>query len=206
MNDVAAIVIGTQPDRVRAIAEREAVAVAEAATLAGVPALAARVDAPLLWLVESGATPAAGALAALREPGRTPAVSLPVDADGAPVEEVLGRFTDDTAGVIDAVSRGRVPLRHTHVLSMLVRRDAVLEQRPPDVARLGRYAGSEWTARLFAAEPGMLVPSSTVRVGDVSPGAPLDAIRMARTGVWRRGETLRELHRSAFAARRRARG
>jgi hypothetical protein len=78
----------------------------------------------------------------------------------------------------------------------------VLEHAPPDPAALGRYAGTEWTARVFARRSGMLVPASTVRPSDWRPGTPRDAVRMARTGVWRRGETLRELQRSVVAGRR----
>jgi hypothetical protein len=47
----------------------------------------------------------------------------------------------------------------------------------------------------------MLIPASTVVVGADVRGSLRDALRMARTGVWRRGETLRELHRSAVGGR-----
>ena len=196
MSGVAAIAFGQRADWNEAAARErlsEAVAVA---SLADVRDAAERVGAPLVWLLDSGAAPADGALQALVDAAHTPAVSMPVDEHGAPVEPLLGRFTEsDKAAMLDAASRGRVPLRHTRVVSMLVDRATLLEHHAPDVAGLGPYAGSEWTARVFARTRGMLVPSSTVRVA--SPGATSlrHALRMARTGVWRRGETLRELER-----------
>jgi hypothetical protein len=198
MSDVAAVIVGTRPDRVPGGDVRE---VAQATTLAEIRSAAERLRAPMLWLLDASASPANGALAALLESGDAPAVSLPVDGFGAPVGTLLGRFADSTSAVTDAVGRGGVPLRHTHVVSMVIPRSTVLEHPPPDVARLGRYAGSEWTARVFARSPGMLVPGSTVEVAGSAPGSPVEALRMARTGVWRRGETLRELHRSVLAAR-----
>ena len=118
------------------------------------------------------------------------------------MEPELGRFTEsDVPGILDAVRVRRVPLRHTYVISMLVRTDVVREHEPPDPARFGRYAGSEWTARVFAGRPGMLVPASRVRVVSRPPGALHHALRMARTGVWGRRETARELQRSLLRGR-----
>ena len=202
MSDVAAVVIGPGPDRVRGLVARSLAEVVAVPSLAELPAAAARVRAPLLWLLDSSATPFDGALDALLEQGHDPAVSLPVDDSGSPAEPELGRFTEsDVPGILDAVSARRVPLRHTYVISMVVRTEAVRQQRPPDPARFGRYAGSEWTARLFADTPGMLVPASRVRVAPRARGSLGHALRMARTGVWRRGEALRELERSVLPGR-----
>jgi hypothetical protein len=202
VSEVAAIVIGPQPERAHALTGDRAAEVATAPSLGDLPDLARTVRAPLLWLLDSGATPREGALDALLEQAYDPAVSLPVDELDSPVEPVLGRFTEsDRHGMLEAVSRCRVPLRHTFVVSLLIRREVVLEHPPPDPARFGRYAGTEWTARVFAGKPGMLIPASRVRVGSSAPGALQHALRMARTGVWRRGETLRELQRALLAAR-----
>jgi hypothetical protein len=201
MSAIAAIVVGPHDDWRSFGAGVEPAAVARVESLAGVRDAARGLDAPLVWVVDSGAMPSEGALGALVESGYLPAVSMPVDEGGEPVEAVLGRLAEaDKDTVVEAVSRRCVPLRHTHVVSLLVAREAVVEQPPPD-ASLGRYAGSEWTARLFAAAPGMLVTTSTVRPRDWRPGSPRDALRMARTGVWWRGETLLELRRSVTAGR-----
>jgi hypothetical protein len=129
-------------------------------------------------------------------------VSLPVDDAGSPLEPELGRFTEhDVPGILDAVRLRRVPLRHAYVISMLVPADLVREHEPPDPARYGRYAGSEWTARVFAAKPGMLVPASRVRVASRAPGSIQHALRMARTSVWGRRETAVELRRSVLRGR-----
>jgi hypothetical protein len=156
-------------------------------------------DAPtsLLWLLDSTATPAPDALDALLEHAPGPAASLPVDRAGNAVVTLMGRITEqDVPGILDAVGRRRLPLRHTHVTSLLVERDVVLELPPPDPDRFGWYAGREWTSRLFARRRGWLVPASRVEVGGPAVGAPRHVLRAARSGGWRRGETLRELQRS----------
>jgi hypothetical protein len=198
VSDVAAVLIG--PERPRA-GDLPA-DVVTVPSLGQVRDAAARVNAPLLWLLDSNALPLDGALDALLESGCDPAVSLPVDAGGAPLEPELGRFTEsDVPGILDAIRVRRVPLRHTYVISMLVRIDVVRELEPPDQARYGSYAGSEWTARVFAGRPGMLIPASRVRVVSRAPGSLHHALRMARTGVWGRRETAVELRRSLLRGR-----
>ena len=150
---------------------------------------------PLLWLVDARATPAPDALDALQAAGTTPAVSLPVDRGGVAVERLLGRFTGDDEALVAAAQRRQVPLRHTHVVSMLVEREAALAIAPPDPARFGAYAGSEWTDRLFARCGGMLIPASVVLAGPEPRPSPRAALRTMRAGAWRRRETLRELSR-----------
>jgi hypothetical protein len=152
---------------------------------------------PLLWLLDVGAAPSDDTLAALLQHAPGPAASLPVDAQGRPIEALMGRVTEaDVGGILAAVERHRLPLRHTHVTSLLVERDLVLDLPPPDPRRFGWYAGAEWTARLFGRRRGMLVPASRVRVDDCPAGSPLHALRAARSARWRKSETLRELHRS----------
>jgi hypothetical protein len=206
VTDVAALVIGGRGDCLPAIG-REAVAdVVTLPSLANVVTAAAEARAALLWLIDSGAMPAEGSLQWLLDAGCDLCVSLPVDREGRPVEPLIGRFTEnDVPGILEAASKHRVPLRHTYVISLLARRETVIAAASPDAARFGRYAGSEWTARLFSRQPGMLVPSSTVRAPVLRAGRPQHALRMARTGMWSRGEALREFHRCAVGPFARAR-
>jgi hypothetical protein len=156
-------------------------------------------DAPtrLVWLLDRDATASQGALAALLAHAPGPAASLPVDALDRPIVPLMGRVTEsDANGILDAVARRRLPLRHTPVTSLLVERELVLDVPPPDPQRYGWYAGAEWTARLFARRRGMLVPASRVRVDVCPAGSPRHVLRVARSASWRKGETLRELHRS----------
>jgi hypothetical protein len=157
---------------------------------------------PLVWLLDAEAEPANDALVALLEHAPGPAASLPVDRLGQPLEPLLGRIKDwDLGSILQAVERHRLPLRHIQLTSLLVDRELVLDLPPPDPRRFGWYAGVEWTARLFARKRGMLVPASRVRVDDCAAGSPLHLVRMARSASWRKGETLRELHRSVVNGR-----
>ena len=192
MSDVTAVILGAA-GRPAAGGVASVVAVPSLDALARV---AGQTATGLLWLLDSRAQPSQDTLPALLEHVEAPAASLPVDERGEPAEPLLGRFTEsDVPGVLSAVANRRVPLRHTYLLSLLVERELVTALAPPDPDRFGRYAGSEWTARLFAQRRGMLVPASRVRVGALAARAPGPALRMARAGVWRRGETLRELQR-----------
>ena len=172
-------------------------------SLREVTEVASKAQSPYVWLLDSDAVPTEAALDTLLDADCGLAASLPVDAHGRPVEPLLGRFTEtDVPGILEAAALRRVPLRHVHVTSLLAPRDVVTAERPPDSARFGRYAGSEWTSRLFAHQAGMLVPRSRVRAPALKTGHPIHAIRMARTGVWGRGEAARELHRSLVGHRR----
>jgi len=202
VNDVAAVVIGPQPERLRSLVGDRVAEVVTAASLGDLREAASGVRSPRLWLLDSAATPCDGAFEALLAQAPDPLVSLPVDDLDEPVQPELGRFTEsDLPGMLDAVGSRRVPLRHSYVISLLIRRDAVLEHDPPDPRRLGRYAGTEWTARVFARTPGMLIPASRVRVGSRARGSLHHALRMARAGVWMRGETVRELSRTVLPSR-----
>lgn len=164
--------------------------------LDALPEAAAAADAPLLWLLAEGVRPGPGALDALLRHAPGPAASLPVDGRDRPVLAVMGRLPErDAEGILAAIERRCLPLRHTHLVSLLVERDSVLELAAPDPDRFGRYAGCEWTARLFARRRGMLVPASRVSVEETRPGSPLHLRRVARAAGWRKGETVRELQR-----------
>jgi hypothetical protein len=158
---------------------------------------AGRAEEPLLWLLDKEATPSERALAVLLEHAPGPVASLPVDEHGHAVEPLMGRTTEsDVDGILDAAIRHQLPLRHIALTSLLVERDLVLELAAPDPRRFGRYAGAEWTARLFEQRRGMLVPASRVRAGEWVAGSPIHVLRTARRAKWRTGETVRELHRA----------
>ena len=201
MSDVTVIAIGARRER---LPDGGQAGVVEIAGLAELLDAATRAATPLVWLLDASATPSASTLPALLEHPDAPAASLPVDSDGVPVESALGRIDDDDPDTLLArIMERRVPLRHTTVTSLLVERELVVAVTPPDPDRFGRYAGTEWTARLFARRPGMLVPASRVELATPRAGSPLAAVRMARSGIWRRGETLRELHRVTVGRARR---
>ena len=194
MSDVTAVMLGAAGRRP---APGGVASVMEVSSLDALADTAREAATGLLWLLDASAQPSEETLPALLELAEAPAASLPVDERDAPVEPLLGRFTEsDVPGILSAAANRCVPLRHTYLISLLVERDLVTMLAPPDPDRFGRYAGSEWTARLFARRRGMLVPASRVRVGALAARAPGPALRMARTGVWRRGETLRELQRA----------
>jgi hypothetical protein len=178
LSDVTRLVVA-QPSLARLRAEAEAAA------------------SDLLWLVDESATTTDETLPALIESGLVPAASLPIDERGEPVEAAVGRFaTAEPAPLLEAAQQRRVPMLHTPVTSLLVTCASVLEIAPPDPSRFGRWAGSEWTGRLFARHPGSLVPASRVQVRAPGRGAPAAALRTARAAGWGRGETLRALYGS----------
>ena len=150
------------------------------------------------WLLDPLAQPLDGAWEALMEHAPGPAASLPVDPRGRPREDLVGRFIeDDIEGLLTGVRQRAVPLRHIGLLSLLVTREHVRELDPPDHDRYGPYAVNEWTARLFARHPAVLVPASRVCVADVRQSSLRGAVRFARQGVWMKGEVVRELSRAA---------
>lgn len=174
--------------------------IAETISIASVAQLheaAGRAAAPLLWVLDANAVPSPGALPALIEAGHRPAFSLPVNEAGAPAERLLGRIGgSDNEAVLAAVRRRQVPMHHSSLVSLLVDRATVLSLAPPRPDHYGRYASTEWTARLLAAHPGVLVPASKVRAVDPPKGGLLAALRLMSTGTWRRGEAIRELGRA----------
>ena len=172
-------------------------AVLDAPSMSEITEVARAASTPLVWLLEAGAEPQAGALEALLAHAEAPAASLPVSAAGRVDPMRLGRVADADAEAVIAAAKARVvPLRHIPVTSLLVERKRVAELAPPDAARLGPHAGSEWSARLFATAPGCLVPASRVHAARCGGGSLGEVIRMERTGVWSRGETVRALRRA----------
>lgn len=153
----------------------------------------------LVWVLGPGARPLPDTLQALLDAGHDPAASLPVDAAGEPVERAMGRFVEhDPAALLEAASEHRVPLRRAPVTSLLLRRETVVEAAPPMPGRFGAYAGDEWTGRLFARHPAVLVPASRVQLDPRPAGGARHALRAARAGGWGKGETLRELYRNVI--------
>lgn len=201
MAEVTAVLVGVRAGRQHALDRSGAEKIVTVPSLDRLREAASNAMTPLLWIVDARAMPSDRTLPALRE-ASDPVASLPVDRSGTPVEPLLGRFLEsDVAGMLDGIGRRVVPLRHTFVLSLLVERELALALEPPDTARFGPYAGTVWTARLFAARRGLLMPESRVRI-DASPPASLrHGLRVARTGVWQRGEALRELYRCASPLR-----
>ena len=173
------------------------------ADLARVRDAAERATTPRLWLLAAGAIPSDGALPALGGDPESPTVSLPVDGAGEPADAWIGSFADgDIDALVAATRRRRVPLRFTPVYSLLVSRELVLGHGPADPARFGPYADIEWTARLFSARPGVLVPSSTVTVPPrAHPPALRALLRLGPQSGLRHTDRLRQL-RLARAARR----
>ena len=197
MSGVAALIFGGSQEPLAAEVEPRVTELLLAASLAEVRASAAGAEAELLWVLAADVRPTPEALERLLEAGRRPAVSLPVDSEGAAVERLIGRFAeDDVEAILEAARARQVPLRHTQVLSLLIERQALLDEDPPDPGRVGPYAGTEWTARLFAKRRGYLVPASRVETARNAPVSVLSAAHMARAGVWGRGETISELGRA----------
>jgi hypothetical protein len=196
---VTAVIAGPRRTAARAGAGGDQVEeIVEIPTLAHVRGTAERASTELLWLLDGAAAPTPETLPALLGAGAVPAASLPIDGHGEPIEGAIGRFrqTGAPAALLEAAAARRIPLRHTFVTSLVVDRRSVLDIAPPDPTRFGRYAGSEWTGRLFALHPAVLVPASRVRVDGLGRAAPPEVLRAARAGGWGRGETLRELYRS----------
>lgn len=164
---------------------------------------ALRSGAELLWWLEG--VPAPGALGRLlevaRSPGAPPVVTgLVVDGAGRPVDRLTPRGKQlDIEALLGSAAQRRLPVRYAELAHTLVARAAV-ERHGPPLVRYGRYAAQEWTARILAGGSGWLVPASRATVEDDRdpPGGVRDlpaTLRMARTGVWSRGEVMR-----AFAA------
>jgi hypothetical protein len=194
---VAAVVVGQRSECEPALPIDRLAGLEKVGSAADISGAARRAAAGLLWLLDSGATPAPNALDGLLDAAYEPAAGLPVDERGEPVEAAVGRFAEtDVPGLLREIGERRVPLRHIKLASLLVPRDAVLAIEPPDPSRFGAYSTVEWTSRLFREKQGMLVPASRVQVTHCSERRPIDAVRVARACGWGKGETLRELVRS----------
>jgi hypothetical protein len=197
VSDVTAISIGAGRHAIPSDGLADLVAIPD---LGGLQDAAGRCRTQFLWLVDARAVPWPTTLPALLDHADAPAASVPVDAQGSLVDTAVGRVADDDAAlVLERVAERRVPMRHTTVTSLLIECELVASIASPNPRRFGTYAGSEWTGRLFARRRGMLVPASRVRVENAPAGSPVHVLRTARSAGWRRGETLRELHRSVMS-------
>lgn len=169
-------------------------------SIAEIAGVVARARGERVWLLDARAAPAPDALERLAEHDDVAAASLVVGGDGAIREPFVGRpRQDDEPALLAGAARRRLPLRHLPIVSLLVAREAASAFGAPDVERLGAYAGAAWSAALFARVGGALVPASRVRFCGPPPSSLLHLPAMARTGVWGRGETLRELRRALGA-------
>ena len=158
---------------------------------------AASESTPLVWFLDAKASPRKDTLQHLLNFAPRPAASLAVDTRDRPIEALLGGVVRaDLEQILSAIKECAIPLRHIHPTSILVPRDQIAALPPPDPDRFGSYAGTEWTARLFRHQPGILVPASKVQIDEYQPGSLLEILRVARTLHWRRSETIRELQRS----------
>ena len=199
MADVTAILVGEGGSDVHSIAGNEEVEeVLVCPSLGALNEVLSAARTPLAWLLHRAASPDGSTLSRLLEDPSHPAASLPLASTGLPLDRLLGRFTEwDVEGILEAAEQRRVPLRHTHIVSLLVETEFARGLAPPSAARYGRYAGVEWTGRLFAVKRGMLVPASTVRIDPSAVAGSIgDAVRTARSGIWGRGEALREIANS----------
>ena len=161
---------------------------------ADVQAAAAAAGTSSVWLLAADAEPADGAFDALAAAARDAIpVSVPVDAQGRPQEDWMGTFADSDAEAVLAGARRRVvPLRFSPLYSLLVLRDVVASEQPPDVVRYGAYADQEWTARLFRHRRGVIAVDSEVRLGRRRlPLEPAALARLTRAPGFRSTDALR---------------
>ena len=158
---------------------------------------AASESTPFVWFLDANASPREDTLQHLLNFATRPAASLAVDNRDRPIDALLGGVgASDLEQILSALKECAIPLRHIHPTSILVPRDQIAALPPPDSHRFGRYAGAEWTSRLFRHQPGILVPASRVQINGYHAGSPLELLRAARVLQWRREDTIRELQRS----------
>ena len=166
----------------------------EAKSLDSLGKAIADAPAPLVWLLDAGASPMDDALTSLLQHAPGPAASLPIDSRNQPVEALMGSISElGSAEMLEAIAQHRLPLERIPITSLLVERDLTVDLAPPDTSRFGVYAGAEWTARLFTRQRGMLVPASRVHVPPVTAPSPIHLLRAARSEGWSNGETIRKL-------------
>jgi len=197
---VAAVPVpSSNPDEVLAQSEPPAEAFHGADALA--QALASR--APWIWLLGPRVRPRPDALERLvqcaRPSGEPPAsllAGMVIDgAGGAVGPELPAGGGRELADVVRLAGRSLLPIRHSSFANCLVARQCFLDHGFPEFSRYGRYAPAEWSARVLRSGAGYFVPASiAVHEGSASRQEALASIpalaRMARTGVFTRGETL----------------
>jgi hypothetical protein len=157
-------------------------------------------DADWLWLLAPAARPRPDALACLlagaaAEPRAWLFAGMVLDGGGEPLErELPAPARGDVSAVIRSAAQGLCPIRHATFANCLVRREAFARYGLPDTAAFADFAASHWTARVLADEPGYLCARSVVTIADRhQPHAVLATLRMIRSGVWTRGESLAAL-------------
>ena len=177
----------------------------------GALAQAVASSADWLWLLAPGARPHADALARLIDStsprDERPAVLLAGmvrDGAGRAVAAELPagderRLTD----VVRLAGQRLLPIRNATFANCLVARDCFIRHGVPDSGRYGRYAPTEWTARVLRKETGYFVASSVVVIGEtIARSARPDAalFRMLRAGAWNRGEAISQLRVACSSA------
>lgn len=143
--------------------------------------------------------------------GRAPilAASLVLDATGEPIGPAYRPDFGALAELVREADRRLLPVVAVGTTSTLVHRRAFDTHGCPR-PELGRHAGLEWTARVLVGEVGWLAAGSVVRALRRRPraGSGLADIRatahMARSGLWGRGQSVRELANAGSALLRRA--
>jgi hypothetical protein len=164
-----------------------------------------------LWLLAPGVHPETGALEHLlrattptADPVAAVVAGAVLDGSGRPVKNWLpAPQYADSAAILRLVPQRLLPIRHAPFANCLVRRSAFALFGVPDTARFGPYAARAWTAAVMRREPGYFAPLSVARLTDrASSTSRRDtlagtyyALRVAGTGIWTKGESLRELKR-----------
>ncbi len=181
-----------------------------ACSFAGSGALerAVALDFEWIWFIAPGAQPRCDALERLFEAvqpdGEPPAVlvaGMVLDSNSRPLDhELPAADHTDMNVVIRLVSRGLLPVRHVTFAHCLVERRAFLRHGLPDTRRFGRYAPLDWTARALREGTGYFNPRSVVTLArnalparESALSATLTTLRMARSGAWTKGESVRAL-------------
>lgn len=177
--------------------------------LSEVLSTAARQPATWIWLIDASVRPRADALARLLEAcdvdllGRglpTVLASMVCSPAGTPCDDALPRGSEHaTPLVLAGVEHGLLPIRNTPFVSTLLHRSVVDRHGLPSMAAFGAYAPIEYTARALRTDVGYLVPASVVTApepaaqqwGFLPEPSIAQTARMARTGVWTRGERVR---------------
>lgn len=207
---VVAVIAGTRPP-VPAPASLADVLVGPGALARGVAG-----DSDWLWLLADGARVRGDALPRLLgavtpagEPAAALVAGIVLDGGGHPVDALLpAADQSDTSLVLRLAAARLCPVRHASFAHTLVRRADFERFGLPDERAYGRYAPEQWTARLLREEPGRLCAESVVTLPAMATPNPRGlgatfagvaaTVRMARSGVWTRGETLHAV--SALAA------
>jgi hypothetical protein len=165
-------------------------------------------EVPWLWLLapsararEDALEHLLGAVAPEHEPRALLVAGMVLDGAGRPLDDELpAPDRTDMSAVIRLVALGLCPVRHCTFANCLIQRVAFERSGLPDTRSFGRHAAVQWTARALGEQPGRFCAGSVVvlhpptRRGPRSPLADGAAtLRMARSGVWTRGESLRAL-------------